>query len=119
MSQVITLKREISIEELRDVLDGSDLFSMEATGQNVVPITYIKETNSLIVYSNGEIEVTSPSEELFNDLYILANQLEAKLQHEDEVPVNNLHINKPSSKQIVLFWPLVSAILFGLLIWKW
>lgn len=119
MSQVVTLKRKILKTDLDSALNQTNDLSLGQEHNWGFEIKYTRDPNILITFCNGELEATSPSDTLYQELERLATLLDADLIHEDEVSIrpNKTVINE--GKEIVLFWPLLIAILSILLIWRW
>jgi hypothetical protein len=117
MSQIISIQKKISLEELLKAFENSDAFELGQRKEWGWPITFKPEPSSYIVFSNGYIEATSPSDKLMDELTILARGLAAEVTHEDEVVVTQN--NQVEGREIVLFWPLLTIVLVVLLVIKW
>ena len=119
MSQLITIKRMITVDDLEDVLRNyADLQVIEKHRWGC-RVSYVPEPGAQIVFVNGEIQATSPGDRLSQRLEMLAGDLNGRLIHEEEeVPAEFLdEEGKVSSTTI--FWPVISAVLLVLLIWRW
>lgn len=119
MSQVVTLKRNISREDLCVGLDQVENLSLGAEHDWGFSIEYACDPNSLVTFSNGEVDATSPSDDLLQKLEILASLLGAEVVLEDEVIMPPSGEIAPRGREIVLFWPVLVLVLVGLLVWRW
>ena len=118
MSQIVTLKRKISADELRQALEKIDSLSLNEEHDWGLTIEYAPDSDLLVTFSNGELEATSPSDALLQELETLASLLGAEVVLEDEVTMAQ---GPPGNAgwEIVLFWPVLIAVLFALLVWRW
>ena len=119
MSQIVTLKRKISGDELRQALDQTDSLSLNEEHDWGFTIEYALDSNFLVTYSNGELEATSPSDSLLQALETLASLLGAEIVLEDEVVTVHSEPTSNTGGEIVLFWPALVIVLFALLVWRW
>ena len=119
MSQVVTLKRKISTADLQEALDHIENLSMGQEHEWGFDLDYVKDSNCLVTFANGELEATSPSDELFIELEALAAQLGAEIVLEDDVAIVHSGEARNAGREIVLFWPIVVLLLFGMLVWRW
>ena len=119
MSQVVTVKRMISADELRQALEQIDSLSLDEEHDWGFTIEYAPDSSLLVTFSNGELGATSPSESLLQDLETLASLLGAKVVLEDEVATAHSGPTSKTGWEIVLFWPVLIAVLFALLVWRW
>lgn len=119
MSQIVTLKRKISTDELRQALKKIDSLSMDEEHDWGFTIEYELDSTSLVTFSNGELAANSPSDALFQDLETLASLLGAEVVLEDEVAMVHSAATSNAGREIVLFWPVLIIVLFALLVWRW
>lgn len=119
MSQTITLKRKISVTELREALEQIDDLVLAEEHAWGCELEYAPDTQCLVTFSNGELEVTSPSDALFHDLETLASLLGAEVILEDEVSTLHSAPTSNAGREIVLFWPILAIVLSVLLAWRW
>ncbi len=119
MSQIITIKRTITVDDLEDVLRGyADLQVIEKHSWGV-RVSYVPEPDAHIVLVNGELQATSPSEKLYQRLELLAKDLNGLLTHEEEEAIVDTDVQGGNVSSFSIFWPAVSAVLLLLLIWRW
>jgi hypothetical protein len=119
MSQIITIKRMITVDDLEDVLRNyADLQVVEKHSWGV-RISYVPEPDAHVVLTSGELQATSPSARLFNRLELLAKDLNGRLLHEDEEAMPDTGVQEGSVRSFSIFWPVVCAVLLILLIWRW
>lgn len=113
------VKRMIRQEDLEKVLSRHDAFELEEPREWGVHLRYLPDPQAHLMLVNGEIEATSPGDAVLESLRAIAEDLDAELLYEDEMPVGQEGAEQAPVREIVLFWPLVTLILLGLLIWKW
>jgi hypothetical protein len=119
MSQVVTLKRSISREELDEVLQRHEALSIRSTHPWGLVLGYRPEPDAHLVFTGGELEATSPSDELHRELERLADELQARVVFEEEEPLPDEAVAAAPVKTVVLFWPLACFVLLALLVWRW
>ncbi len=117
MSQVVTLKRTISGEQLAEALEDHPELRIAKKHDGGFQLAYGPDTQAHIVFHNGELETTSPSEDLFLELEKLAQRLGAEMVLEEDEPVPPRDCGKV--REFVLFWPVLCAVLLAMLIWRW
>lgn len=119
MSQIITLKRKISKDDLVAALDQIESLSLGEEQECGFTLDYVPDPNSLITFANGEVEATSPNDALLQDLETLAALLEAEVILEDEVTTPHSVTTVKTGWEVVLLWPILIVVLFALLVWRW
>lgn len=119
MSQIITIKRMMTGEDLEDVLRGyPDLQVVEKHNWGF-RISYIPEPDAHLVFVNGELQATSPSDRLYIRLELLAKDLSGRLLQEDEEATADTGVPGGKVRSFSIFWPIVCGVLLILLIWRW
>ena len=119
MSQLITLKRMLTVAELEDVLRNyADLQVVELHNWGC-RVSYVPEPDAHIVLVNGELQATSPSTRLYDRLEMLAKDLSGILVDEEEEAIADTDVQGDNVSSFSIFWPAVSAVLLILLIWRW
>ena len=119
MSQIVTLRRKVSSEELQEALEQIESLSLGERHEWGFEIEYTLDSKCLVTFSNGELEATSPNAALFHDLETLASLLEAEVVMEDEVAMVPSAQANTAGREISLFWPALVIVLFTLLVWRW
>lgn len=119
MTQRIAIKRMITIDDLEDVLRNyADLQVIEKHRWGC-RISYVPEPAAHIVFIAGEIQATSSSVKLAQRLEKLASDIGGELiQQEEDGNTKSLDLENQASI-LSMFWPVVSAVLLILLIWRW
>lgn len=119
MSQVVVIKRTIGREALERVLARHHEFELGENEAWGARLRYLPDPKAHIVMIDGNIEATSPDDAVLEGLQAIAAELDAELFFEDEMNVVSESVARATVRQVVLFWPLLSLILLGLLIWRW
>lgn len=119
MSQIVTIKRRISLEELTTALQQTDSFKLGEEQSWGFSLVYLKDPGALINFENGQIDVTSPGDDLFQDLGSLARILLSDVVLEDEETYVTQSDRVAEGKVILLYWPFLVIVLGCLLIWRW
>ena len=119
MSQIVNLKRRISLEELRTALQQSGCFQLGEKQDWGYVLEYSKDSNAFVNFANGQIEATSPNDALFGDLELLAGLLLCDVVLEDEEAFVDQNESVPTGRVIALYWPFLVIVLGSLLVWRW
>ena len=114
----MSVKKSIAKDELISAFRDISDFQIGEEHEWGISIGYKPNPDEHIIFINSELQATSPSDELYKKLELLAKKLNAVLVYEDEVSTCPT-TNSVKSREIVLFWPVLSIILLVLLIWKW
>lgn len=119
MSQIVTVKRKITHEQLRAALDQSEHLSLSDQHDWGFTIKDSSDPKSFTTFANGVLEATSPSDELFNELEKMASLLNAEIVIEDEVQTVQINNKQRNGREINIFWPVLVLLLLSLLVWRW
>ena len=108
MSQIISIKRRISHQELTEVIRGFTDFKIGQEQSWGITITYTPNTDEHLIFVNGEFQATSPGDRIFKELEKVATALKAEIVHEDEEiipPVKTNFQNMRLDYFVGLFYP--------------
>ena len=119
MSQIITLKRKISVDDLLAALEQVESLSPGEEHEWGLELNYAPNPNLLVTFSSGELMVTSPDDDLLQVLEKLASLLGAELVLEDEEMIPGSSTADKSGSEVPLLWPIIIVVLFILLLWRW
>lgn len=119
MSQIVTIKRMTTVAELEDVLRSYPDMQVVEKHSWGLRVSFIPEPDAHIVFINGEIQATSPSDRLYNRLELLAEDLHGRILHEEEEAITDSGKQGGNVRSFSIFWPVVCVVLAILLIWRW
>ena len=119
MSQVLVLRRIISQNEIEDAVHQINSFKVKEKHDWGLMLTNTYQPDAHIAFVNGEFQVTSPSDKLYEQLQLLASCLGAEIIHEEDEMIPEEQSGTGNVRTMSIFWPCISALLLGLLAWKW
>ncbi|UCF90606.1 MAG: hypothetical protein JSW39_20260 [Desulfobacterales bacterium] len=83
MSQIISIKRKISRQELAEVMRGFPEFEIGQDHSWGITITYKPNPGEHLIFVNGELQATSPGDDILQELEKIATAFGAEIVHED------------------------------------
>ncbi len=119
MGYIVTIARRISEAELRAAVDKDNDLEIGERGEGFITIIYKPDPDIYAVFSNGQIQVTSPDEGLYDKFTALAGHLSAEIVEEDDLLYGNQFDSPAPARSIWLGWPFILTLLLLLLIWRW
>ena len=103
-------------------IEGDEQFSIMSEGDNYIDLMWISgEESATFNLSQGEITVTTPSDEAWEKMNQLSKELGAVvIGEEDDLPIRcEVRRGVFANRQTWIGWPILVVVLSVLLIWKW
>lgn len=122
MSYIFSIKRPISKADLLRAIDGDEEFSVVSEGDAFIDLVWSdgeeKATFNLV---QGEISVTTPSDNALEKMNHLAEKLGAVvIGEEDDLPIpKDIERGVFTNRVTWIGWPIIVILLSILLIWRW
>ncbi len=120
MSQVYTLKNEISEDDFLRFIEQDDDISIAGSVDTHINLIFEPSPSDHLIFENGILLATSPSDQLYEKLGVIAKYFNTQVYSEDEAVVDiPAEISSVNARSFWLGWPIIGVIIVIYAVVKW